>query len=159
MEQAIFQIASPASMLQLGEALAALLKAGDIIAIDGTLGAGKTVLSKGILGGLGFSGEVTSPTFTIANHYDPPLTRLPAVHADVYRLDEASDLDELGLFDGCDAGGVLLVEWASKFVALSDAATVHIKIESVSGNMRAVSITGDKHLLEGLHGLGFAAHA
>jgi len=91
-----------------GAALAPLLKAGDIILLDGPLGAGKTTLVRGLLGGLGHDGEVPSPSFAIVQPYDE--LALPLWHVDLYRIGHPSELTELGL-DSVLSDGVLVIEW------------------------------------------------
>jgi tRNA threonylcarbamoyladenosine biosynthesis protein TsaE len=99
-----------ASMAAYGAAVAARLRAGDVVALTGGLGAGKTTLARSILAALGHDGEVPSPTFTIIETYDTPQLRLPVVHADFYRLEDPAELAEIGLDDYRD-GAVLLAEW------------------------------------------------
>ncbi len=101
----------------LGRALAPLLRPGDSVALFGSLGAGKTSLCRGILQGLGFPGEVPSPTFPIVQSYAPPETRLPVWHVDLYRVERAEELEELGL-DEALYDGVLLIEWPERLPAL-----------------------------------------
>ena len=84
-------------MRAFGERLAQGLKLGDWIAIDGPLGAGKTTLCKGILHGLGFDGEVASPSYAIVHQYEPPETSIAVAHADLYRLNNVGELKELGI--------------------------------------------------------------
>lgn len=98
------------AMAAYGARIAAALQAGDVIALEGGLGAGKTTLARAILAALGHAGEVPSPTFTIIETYDAPPLRLPVVHADFYRLDDPSELTEIGL-DDYREGAVLLAEW------------------------------------------------
>lgn len=98
------------SMAAYGAAIAARLRAGDVVALTGGLGAGKTTLARAILAALGHEGEVPSPTFTIIETYDSPALRLPVVHADFYRLDDPAELAEIGL-DDYREGAVLLAEW------------------------------------------------
>ncbi len=99
-----------AAMAAYGAAIAAQLKAGDVVALIGGLGAGKTTLARAILAALGHPGEVPSPTFTIIETYDSPPLRLPVVHADFYRLGHPDELREIGLDDYRD-GAALLAEW------------------------------------------------
>jgi tRNA threonylcarbamoyladenosine biosynthesis protein TsaE len=106
-------LANEAEMLAFGSDLAGRLKVGDWLAIDGPLGAGKTVLCKGILRGLGYKGEVASPSYALVHQYDPPDVKIPTNHADLYRLDAAGDLEELGLADHRD-DCITLVEWAKR---------------------------------------------
>ena len=100
--------------LNASEALAALiaerLRPGDVVALSGALGAGKTTLARAILAGLGHEGEVPSPSFAIVEPYPAPPLRLPVVHADFYRLGNLSELAEIGLDDLRD-GAALLAEW------------------------------------------------
>ncbi len=95
---------------QLGARVAAALRPGDVIALSGGLGAGKTTLARAIIAALGHTGEVPSPSFAIIETYDPPAVRLPLVHADFYRLDRPEEVEELGL-DDYRHGAALLAEW------------------------------------------------
>jgi tRNA threonylcarbamoyladenosine biosynthesis protein TsaE len=104
-------IKSDPEMRALGRRLAEKLKPGDWVAIDGPLGAGKTVLCAGILSGFGFDGEVSSPSYAIVHPYDPPEVSIAVTHVDLYRLDNAEELRELGISDDRE-GRITLVEWA-----------------------------------------------
>ncbi len=99
-----------AAMAAYGARIAAGLRAGDVVALEGGLGAGKTTLARAILAALGHEGEVPSPTFTIIETYAAPPLRLPVVHADFYRLDHPDELLEIGL-DDYREGAVLIAEW------------------------------------------------
>ncbi len=96
-----------------GAAIADVLRPGDVVALSGGLGAGKTTLARAIVGALGYAGEVPSPTFSIIEVYDPPMLRLPLVHADFYRLASPAEMEELGLDDYL-ADGALIAEWPEK---------------------------------------------
>jgi tRNA threonylcarbamoyladenosine biosynthesis protein TsaE len=98
------------AMDALGAQIAAKLQPGDVIALTGSLGTGKTTLARAIIAALGHIGEVPSPSFTIIESYDPPSVRLPVVHADFYRLARPQEAEEIGLDDYRD-GAVLLAEW------------------------------------------------
>lgn len=100
-----------------GRALAPLLRPGDVVALFGTLGAGKTSLSRGILLGLGHDGEVASPTFPIVQTYEPPDVSLPVWHVDLYRIEAAHELEELGL-DEALMDTALLIEWPERLPSL-----------------------------------------
>lgn len=93
-----------------GARIASHLRAGDVVALSGPLGSGKTTLARAIIAALGHAGEVPSPTFTILETYDldPPL-----VHADFYRLDSPREADELGL-DDYREGAALIAEWPER---------------------------------------------
>lgn len=125
-------------MRRLGEQIADGLAAGQLVTLSGTLGAGKTVLAKAIIAKLGFEGDVSSPTFAIIHHYDEPSMRLPVVHADLYRLDDPEELEELGLFHHADS--VALVEWPEKGGRALDSADVAISIEPLADGSRRVEI-------------------
>ncbi len=99
-----------AAMAAFGARIADRLRAGDVVALTGGLGAGKTTLARSILAALGHEGEVPSPTFTIIETYESPPLRIAAVHADFYRLDDPAELAEIGLGDYRE-GAVLLAEW------------------------------------------------
>lgn len=94
----------------LGARIAAALRPGDVVALSGGLGAGKTTLARAIIAALGHVGEVPSPSFAIIETYDPPAVRLPLVHADFYRLNRPEEADEIGLDDYRD-GAALIAEW------------------------------------------------
>ncbi len=96
-----------------GVRIAARLRAGDVVALSGDLGTGKTTLARAILHALGHKGEVPSPTFTIVETYDATAMRVPAVHADFYRLERPEEAEELGLDDYRD-GAALIAEWPEK---------------------------------------------
>ena len=99
-----------AATAALGAALGKAARAGDVIALSGPLGVGKTVLARGLLEALGHDGEVPSPTFAIVQPYD--LAPLPVWHADLYRIEQPEELDEIGL--DCAEEGLLLVEWPER---------------------------------------------
>jgi tRNA threonylcarbamoyladenosine biosynthesis protein TsaE len=94
----------------LGARIAGLLRPGDVIALNGGLGAGKTTLARAIIAALGHTGEVPSPSFAIIEMYDPPATRLPVVHADFYRLNRPEEIEEIGL-DDYRHGAAMIAEW------------------------------------------------
>jgi len=95
-----------------GARLAPLLRAGDIVLLEGDLGAGKTTLARGILRGLGLAAEAPSPTFAILQGYEVPEVSLPVGHADLYRISQP-EVEELGLDDWL-VDGALLVEWPDR---------------------------------------------
>ncbi|GGB85958.1 hypothetical protein GCM10011494_00290 [Novosphingobium endophyticum] len=99
-----------AAMDRFGAAIAEKLRAGDVVALEGGLGAGKTTLARAVIAALGHKGEVPSPSFAIVECYDPPAVRLPLVHADFYRLAHPSEAEEIGL-DDYREGAAMLAEW------------------------------------------------
>ncbi len=104
---------SPDETRALGVALGRAAFPGTVIAVSGDLGAGKTVLAKGVGEGLGVSSRVTSPTFVIVQRHADG--RLPLHHADLYRLGDEGELEHLGLDELLEGDGVVLVEWAERF--------------------------------------------
>ena len=107
------QLPDLAAMEALGTRIAAALRAGDVVALSGGLGAGKTTLARAIIAALGHKGEVPSPSFTVIETYDPPSVRLPLVHADFFRLDQPDEAAQLGL-DDYRAGAALIAEWPER---------------------------------------------
>lgn len=97
----------------LGAWLAPQLRAGDIVALSGGLGVGKTTLTRALLEALGLAGEAPSPTFAIVHMYEEGEVRLPVAHADLYRLDGPQDVVELGLDEWLDHGA-LIAEWPDR---------------------------------------------
>lgn len=103
-------LADEEATMRLGAQLAAKAMGGDVIALSGPLGVGKTALARGFLAELGHEGEVPSPSFSIVQPYEE--LEPPVWHVDLYRIDDPSELEELGL--GSAAGAVLLVEWPER---------------------------------------------
>lgn len=108
-------LASPDATRALGRQLASVLEVGDVVALSGPLGAGKTLLTRGIVEGLGFQDDVPSPSFPIVITYDVASMRLPLTHVDLYRVDDDDALDELGLDDARGVGAVV-VEWPQRLI-------------------------------------------
>ena len=125
------------STTALGRALAARLRPGDVLALFGSLGAGKTTLARGILEGLGHDGDVASPTFAIVQTYEPPDVRLPAWHVDLYRIDDPAELEELGLEEAL-AEGVLLIEWPERLQTLWPQ-SLKLRLEAAEDGGRALT--------------------
>ncbi len=116
MSELIFETATEEEMIAAGRAFSDSLEAGDVVALVGDLGAGKTHFSKGVVSGLGAKGEVTSPTFSLVHEY--PGGRLPVFHFDFYRIDSPDELIRIGWDEYLDEDGIILVEWADKFPEL-----------------------------------------
>ena len=124
---------------RIGIQLGALLKANDVICLEGELGAGKTTLMQGIAAGWGSSDAVTSPTFVLMNVYGKGGKR-QLTHMDAYRLADAAEAEALGLEDVL-ASGPLVVEWAEKVEAVLPAERLWIKLIWVDEERRRVEIT------------------
>lgn len=108
-----FVTVSREETIALGERLGRALEPGDVLVLTGDLGAGKTQLTKGIAAGMGVEGDVTSPTFTIEMVYEG--AEMPLCHFDLYRLDDAAQLEDTGIFDVLGAEGVCVIEWGEQF--------------------------------------------
>lgn len=122
----------------LGETLGRRLSSGAVVAFTGDLGAGKTAFTRGLARGLGVTGWVTSPTFTIVNEYEGG--RLPLFHFDLYRLGGSDELFDIGWEDYLRRGGVCAVEWSEK---VSDALEGCIRVDICRGegeNDRIITI-------------------
>ncbi len=102
---------SPAQTEAVGEALGKMLRPGTVLAFRGELGMGKTAFTRGLARGLGCTGRVTSPTFTIVNEYSGPI---PLFHFDLYRLSGPEELWDIGWDDYLARGGVCAVEWSER---------------------------------------------
>ena len=118
----------------LGETLARRLGPGDVVAYRGDLGAGKTAFTRGLARGLGCTGRVTSPTFTVVNEYEG---RLPLFHFDLYRLEGEDALYDVGWEDYLDRGGVCAVEWSERAEAALPGDWRRITIEGRAGDEAA----------------------
>jgi tRNA threonylcarbamoyladenosine biosynthesis protein TsaE len=114
---------NPTETFVIVQQLAASLRGGEVIALDGDLGAGKTQFVKGLAAGLGHTGEVTSPTFTLVHEYLGG--HLPLFHFDWYRLESEAEVLRIGLDDYLDAGGILAIEWAGNGKVSGSAALEH----------------------------------
>ena len=139
----ILDLPDLAAMQALGARIAERLRAGDVVALSGPLGSGKTTLARAIIAALGHPGEVPSPTFTIVETHDldPPL-----VHADFYRLEHPREAEELGL-DDYREGAALLAEWPEKAGGFADepgCLSVALEIAG-SGRMAIVEPGRDWH--------------
>jgi tRNA threonylcarbamoyladenosine biosynthesis protein TsaE len=124
--------------LKFGEQLARALHRGDVLAVSGELGAGKTALVKGIARGLGITQDVTSPTFTLVHEYVGG--QLPLFHIDLYRLQNAEQALAIGIEEYVNGPGITAIEWAEKIEALLPAHTTRIRMESVGENTRRIEV-------------------
>ncbi len=134
-----------AAMEAFGRRIAARLRPGDVVALSGGLGTGKTTLSRAILAALGHEGEVPSPTFTIVETYDN--LNPPVAHADFYRLEDSSEAEQLGL-DDYREGAVLLAEWPDHAGGFAhEPACLQIALE-IAGDGRLAVVEGGSAWLE-----------
>ena len=121
-----FESMNEETTFEYARAMGEKAKPGDIIALTGEMGAGKTVFAKGFAKGLGVKETVNSPTFTLVQIYDDG--RLPLYHFDVYRIEDPSEMEETGFDDDIEGSGVTLVEWADRIRDLMPESTVWIRM-------------------------------
>ncbi len=128
---------STAMTHDIGRAIGANVEPGDIVLLSGTLGAGKTTLTQGIVWGLGSSDYARSPTFVLVNEYSADV---PVYHMDLYRLDTFEEVDGLGLDDYLYGDGVCVIEWADKAPGYFPERHLLVRIETVSDEEREFTV-------------------
>ena len=132
-----FHTKSEHETIQLGEKIGNLLKKGDIIAMQGTLAAGKTTITKGIARALGITDTITSPTFCLISEY---YGRMPLYHMDVYRLDGREDFINLGTDDMLYGDGVCIIEWSEKIMEELPSTTIVLRLTPQEDGSRIIEI-------------------
>lgn len=133
----VVRTSSAAGTRAIGERLARTARAGDLVCLEGELGAGKTQLAKGFGVGLGVIDPVTSPTFVLMSEY---AGRLPLFHIDLYRLDDAADALAGGLLDERQVEAVTLVEWPERLGLALPASRLDIRITGTGEEPRTISL-------------------
>jgi tRNA threonylcarbamoyladenosine biosynthesis protein TsaE len=130
---------SRGDLRRLGRRLADCLHAGDLVLLEGELGAGKTFLARAVARGLGVAPElrITSPTFDLVHEFP---ARVPLVHVDLYRLDAGADLLELGLLDQIGGDAIVLIEWGLRFASVLGGAGISVQLERGAGPGRRCTI-------------------
>jgi len=123
----VFETYSPEETLEIGKLLGENAAPGEVYALIGDLGAGKTVFTKGFAQGLGIEEPVNSPTFTILQIYEEG--RIPLYHFDVYRIEEPEEMEEVGFDEYIDGDGVCLIEWAGRIGDLLPPEVIVVRIE------------------------------
>ncbi len=121
--------------------LAGMLKPGDVIAMRGEMGAGKTAFVRGLARGMQVSGEVASPTYSIINEYPG---NFPLFHFDMYRISDADELYTTGFFDYLQSGGVCVVEWSENIGWALPENTIIVEIEKLSESDRRITVKADE---------------
>lgn len=136
------EIIGAEAMREFGFKMGEQLKSGDVVALIGDLGAGKTHLTQGIAMSKGYTGEVTSPTFALVNEYlASELGTVNVFHFDVYRLDTAEEMLEIGWEDYLEREGIVVIEWADKFPELIPEGTWCVGIEHI---VNKVAVLGEE---------------
>ncbi len=125
----------------MGRLIGAILERGDIVALIGELGSGKTCLTQGMAKGLGVEENVpvVSPTFTLINEYPG---KIPLIHLDVYRLSGPRDLEDMGYEEYFEGGGIVVIEWAEKIRDILPAKTLFISMRYIDENTREMILEG-----------------
>ena len=131
---------SPEETEELGVKLAKKLTGGEVVAFKGGLGMGKTCFTRGLAKGLGFDGEVTSPTFALINEYIGG--RLPLYHFDMYRISGWEDLYSTGFFEYLEQGGVIAAEWSENIENALPDNTVTVSFTRIDDNILEIVISG-----------------
>ena len=134
---------TPEQTTKAGEALGRTLGPGDVVALYGDLGAGKTCFVQGLVRGLDVTTHATSPTFVLVNEYRG---RLPVHHVDAYRTGGLAELMDLGLLDLIGGEGVTLLEWADRAESLLPRRAVRVRIEGLGDEPREVTIEDPRGL-------------
>lgn len=140
----VFESTSSQMTFEFAKKIGEKLKRGDVLCLDGDLGVGKTVFTKGVAAGLGIKDDVSSPTFTLIQEYYGG--RLPLYHFDVYRIDGPWDMDDLGYDEYFYGEGVCLVEWGSMIKELFPENTIYVRIEKdleKGFNYRKITVSKD----------------
>lgn len=134
----IIKTHSPQETVEAATKLGSLLKAGDMIAFRGGLGAGKTTFTRGLAIGLGLGDNVSSPTFALVNEYRGE--KITLYHFDMYRIENEDDLESTGFYDYDFEDNVAVIEWSENISSLLPDDTIYITINSVGENDREIII-------------------
>ena len=134
----MIRLADLDASLALGAALAKVARPGDVIALSGELGAGKTSIARGLLAALGLEEEAPSPSFAIVQPYAPPEVRFPVLHVDLYRIEHPEEAEELGL-DDARADSLLIVEWPERLGEDAWDDALWLTLETMSDGARALT--------------------
>ena len=132
-----FYTSSAEETIELGKKIGSLLQKGDVIALQGTLAAGKTTITKGIALALGIEEEITSPTFCLISEY---YGKMPLYHMDVYRLEGTEDFINLGTDDMIYGDGVCLIEWSEKIMDELPEKTIILNIQPQEDQSRIITL-------------------
>ncbi len=146
MAKTIYTTHSPEETIALAQKIGALLKAGDVIAYQGDLGAGKTTFTRGLALGMGLSDLVTSPTFALVHTYGREPKML--CHFDMYRIEGEEELETTGFYDYPMEECVFAVEWSENIMSALPAHTIRITLERLGDEERRITIEGDERFAD-----------
>ncbi|MEE1054714.1 MAG: tRNA (adenosine(37)-N6)-threonylcarbamoyltransferase complex ATPase subunit type 1 TsaE [Acutalibacteraceae bacterium] len=124
--------------VEIGENLGKTLNGGEVVAFRGDLGSGKTCFTSGLAKGLGYKGDVTSPTFALINEYLGG--RLPLYHFDMYRISSWDELYSCGFFEYIEEGGVVAAEWSENIESALPDNTIYVEFEKTGENSRKITV-------------------
>jgi tRNA threonylcarbamoyladenosine biosynthesis protein TsaE len=141
MKRVVFQTRSTSETIRIGKRIGRLLKAGDVVALVGELGAGKTQFIKGLAAGVGIGNPtyISSPSFTLINEYPG---KIPFYHVDLFRLKREKEAEELALEDYFQGGGITAIEWADKIPSFLPKEMFSIHIAYTGKNTRSIEMIG-----------------
>ena len=143
-----FVSGSPSQTTRIGERLGALIRLGDVVCLEGPLGAGKTCLAQGVGKGWGTSDDVTSPTFTLIHELTRPTDHAVLYHIDLYRVESEDEARLLGLSDVFDGRAACLVEWPERAPGMLPGERLHVRLALLGETKRRLtfSASGTRHL-------------
>jgi tRNA threonylcarbamoyladenosine biosynthesis protein TsaE len=149
LSKVVIHTQSATETVQIGKRIGKLLRAGDVIALVGELGSGKTHLIKGLAAGVGVerSNRIASPSFTLLHEYQG---RIPFFHVDLFRLTREEEAEDLGLEEYFVRGGVTAIEWADKIPKLLPKELIWISLRSLGGQARVIRLLGKGKQYEAL---------
>lgn len=124
--------------VEIGENLGKTINGGEVVAFRGDLGSGKTCFTSGLAKGLGYKGDVTSPTFALINEYLGG--RLPLYHFDMYRISSWDELYSCGFFEYIEEGGVVAAEWSENIESALPDNTIYVEFEKTGENSRKITV-------------------
>jgi tRNA threonylcarbamoyladenosine biosynthesis protein TsaE len=131
-----FESRSVEDTRRFGAQVASCVQAGDIFALEGELGAGKTEFVRGLVAALGGQAVVRSPSFPILNIYQT--TKIPVYHFDFYRMSDCAELDEIGFYEYISGDGICLIEWGTMFADILPAHTKILRFKDYGENSRRI---------------------
>lgn len=136
----VFEVSSVEETWDVARALAKELKPGDIVCLEGDLGAGKTTFTQGLAAALGVDGRVTSPTFCLVQEHRRAGSSAFLVHMDLYRLHDEDDVLAIGWEDYLSEGAILVVEWPERALSLIPPMAHHVRFTATGENARRIEV-------------------